>query len=216
MKGIHPSPATGIIPAGTLTGKLDQATGNVRIDFPRTEAASTPEARENVRVISEVLDELYFKAAMVPGLGYFDAGINLATNVIPGCSTVEFTKAGGPVAWRTEWRRRARWRNAAARVTITYSAAVGSANAFHLDLRTRESAAGDVHIVPNILAAAIVIPGPAVAFAEMSYTYVSPGVAINGAKPTLTLAISRNPVAADDTNANSLHILSVEWEIIPL
>lgn len=174
------------------------------------------EIREQWRIVNEVLDELYFKPAMLPGVGYFDAGANLATNVIPGCSTVEFTKAGAALGWRTEWRRRVRWRNAAVRVTITYSAVAGSTNNFHIDLRTREHAAGDVHPVGNMFTVSFTVPGPAVANTEMSYVYVSPGVAINGAKPNLTLVLARNPVAADDTNANSLHVLSVEWEVIPL
>lgn len=174
------------------------------------------ELRENLRVLTELSEELYFKPTMMAGLGYFDAGINLASNIITGSSTVEFTKGAAAPAWRAEWRRRARWRNAGVRVTITYSAAVGSTNTFHVGLRTREHTAGDVLATANILAADIAIPGPAVAFTEMSYVYVSPGVAVNGAKPGLTTAIFRNSAAGDDTNANSLHVLSVEWEIIPL
>lgn len=68
----------------------------------------------------------------------------------------------------------------------------------------------------DVLLAGITLPGPAVAFTEMSYVYVSPTAAINGAKPNLSFIHTRNPAAADDTNANSLHILSAEWEIIPL
>ena len=175
-----------------------------------------PAKRENLRVTAEVLEELYFKPAFSAGDGYFDAGINLASNVIPGSSTVEFTNAALAIAWRCEMRRRARWQNAAVRVTITYSAAVGSVNPFHVDLRTREHAPGNVLATANILVAGLTLPGPAVAFTEMSYVYVSPTAAINGAKPNLTFAVARNPVAADDTNANSLHVLSVEWEVIPL
>jgi hypothetical protein len=181
--------------------------------FPKSDA----EERENWRVFSDISDELYFKPTFYAGDGACSQGAAFVSNVLPGDSTVEFPAAAGLIpTWRTECRRRARWRNARVRITITYSAIVGGVNPFVLGLRTREHQAGDVLATANILAVRLVIPGPAVAQTEMEAVYVSPAVAINGAKPNLTFAFFRDKTDAADTNANSLHVLSVEWEVIPL
>lgn len=178
--------------------------------FPRTDA----EDRENWRTLIEVADELYFKPTMVPGTGYFGAGVNLS--VATGTASVEFTNGAAVAAWRAEMRRRSRWRNARVRITITYTAVAGSTNGFHLAVILREHGPGDVIPGTAMLATGFTMPGPAVALTEMAYTYVSPGVAVNGAKPGLAFVVARDPTAADDINANSLHVLSVEWEILPL
>lgn len=214
MKGLHPSPATGIIPPRTLSGKVrgDVAT----IDFPRMEAASTPEARENLRVTAEVLDELYFKPTFYAGDGFFTAGVNLACGTVPGCSTVEMLNGGAAAFWRIERTRRARWQNAAVRVTIRYTATVGTKDAFHVDLRTREHGPGDLLPTTSILVAGLTLGGALVANTEMVLVYVSPAAAIYGAKASVTFSLSRDPTAVDDVNVNSLHILSMEWEVIPL
>jgi len=179
--------------------------------FPKSDS----EHRENLRVQTEVLEELYFKPTFYAGDGYFNGGTLLTSNVVPGNSTVEFPAAGQPT-WRNEHRRRARWQNAAIRLTITYTAIAGSTNPFVVALRTREHQPGDVLATANILAARLVLPGPAVANTEMSFVYVSPAAAINGAKPNVTFSVFRDKTDAADTNANSLHVISAEWEVIPL
>ena len=210
MREIHPSPAAGIVPAFKLRPDSDGG-----ISFPRTEAASSAELRENFRTLNEVLDELYFKPAFYPGDGTLLNGALFDASVINAAASVEFPAAGVP-GWLNERVRRSRWQNAQIRLTLSYTATVGSTNNFWLSFAIREHGAGTVHPAANLIAVGVAIPGPAIAKTELSFVYVSPGVAINGALRGLTFGLARDKTNAGDTNVNSLHVLSAEWEILPL
>lgn len=214
MKGLHPSPASGMIPAQTLQGATNSS-GQVTVDMPRTEAASHPELRENLRVTAEVLEELYFRADLHVGDGTVSAGALFDSAVVPGLTTVEYPAAGSPT-WRVDRRRRARWQRAAIRLTLVYTATAGSTAPFVFDLRTREFAAGDVMPPADILSVNFLLPGPAIANTLLSFVYVSPGVAVNGAKPGLDFRMMRTKGDVRDTNANSLHVAEALWQILPL
>lgn len=176
------------------------------------------ELRENLRVLTELSEELYFKPTFYAGDGSTSAGAVFVSTTVPGVSTVEFPAAGQP-AWRTHRVRQARWQNAAVRITLRYTAVVGSTNNFVLWLKTREHDTGNVFgtaSVPDLFSQKLVLPGPAVANTEMVAVFVSSGSAINGAKPGVSFIHFRDKTDAADTNANSLHVISVEWEVIPL
>lgn len=177
--------------------------------------ASPAEFRENLRVETEVLEELYFRPTFYAGDGLVASGALLSCGVVPGSSSVEFPAAGTPV-WRIERRRRARWQAATVRVTITYTAIAGSVNPFVFNLRTREYGPGDVLATANILAVRLVLPGPAVANTVMEFVSAPAATAINGAKANMMFTAFRDKTDAGDTNANSLHVLSMQWEILPV
>lgn len=179
----------------------------------RVDAEDPVDRRATLRTINEVADELYFRPAFYAGDGAVSGGAAFASAVVPGTSSVEFPNAGAP-AWRIERLRRGRWRAASLRITLAYTAIAGSTNNFRFLLAFRERGAGDVLPTANVVSAVLLLPGPAVASTEMSFTHVTAALSF-GYKTGLTFAHSRDAAHVDDTNANSLHILSVLWEILP-
>jgi hypothetical protein len=171
------------------------------------------ELRENWRTTRQALDELDV-LEVVPGQGAVAAGAAFVASVATGMASVELPKAATPL-WCVQRLRRPSWRRAILRITTTYTATVGSTANFRLTVRLRETTTGDAYPVAAALDVNFLLPGPAVADTEKRYVYASPTVALPGAKPNLNLIILRDSAHADDANANSLHLISMLWEILP-
>lgn len=176
-------------------------------------AQDAAETRENWRTTRQALDEMDV-LEIVPGMGAVAGGAAFVASVTTGIASAELPNAGTPV-WCVQRLRRPSWRRAILRITTTYTATVGSANNFRLTIRLRETQDGDVYPVTAALDVNLLLPGPAVADTEMKYVYVSPAVALPGAKPNLNLIMLRDSGHADDVNVNSLHLISMKWEILP-
>jgi hypothetical protein len=147
-------------------------------------------------------------------MGAVGSGAAFVADVTTGIGSVEFPNAGTPL-WIVQKLRRDRWRRGRLRITTTYTATVGSTANFRLTIRLRETQGGDVYPTTALLDVSRVIPGPAVAYTEMKDVYVSPGIVMPGTKPNLNIILLRATANAADVNANSLHVVSQLWEILP-
>lgn len=174
------------------------------------------ERREDARILSGVLDELYFRRQYRVGNGAY-AGASTSITIARSATVLFPGTAGGAPSWRIQERRLDRWQRAGARFTIAYTSDAASTNNFVFFLRISGSNDGDlVTALTDYVTAVWLLPGPAVASTRKKKVVVDLNpLLIPGDKELLHMRFVRDKTNVADTNPNDLHVFSIDMEVLP-
>ncbi len=158
------------------------------------------------RTLGKVLDEVYFRVEIEPGVG------GLRGTSVVDATTFSYTFEDFPAAAVTV-RRRARalrslWPKTAVRLNLWYTSPVGSTNAFSINYSVRQLDVGmNLSAASLIINSTFTVPGPAVANDVLFATYRDPGLVLPVPR-VCQFSIRRS---GPDANANDFRFILAEF-----
>lgn len=167
----------------------------------------------NFRLITGMLDELYFRREYHAGKGRYDAGAAVAMN--GRGAVVNFPNASNP-SWRLVERRAERWRRAGVYAKLAYTVDAAGGGNFYFRLNILNFDTGDNLATIAQTTLNLTIPSPAANADILTAELVdTTSTIIPGDKGWVIYIVQRISADAADTSANTLQILSLDIKVLP-
>lgn len=156
------------------------------------------------RILGKILDELYFRVLIEPGVGTL---LGTSTIAATGFSWEDFPPLVVTARRRTV-RMPALWPRCRTRLNLWYTSSVGSTNTFNIRFNVRQLATGMLVTAPALLFSdTFTVPGPAVANTVLFATYRDPTPWL----PAPELAVFSILRAGPDANLNDFRFIAAEF-----